>query len=170
MKTLSAITLLAVFILTGCSFVRIGNLTMASTRNVDTKTEYKILQKGVEGKAKVKKDNALQEAIENAVKKLPDGEFMKNVTVYMKSNGKVMKVVGDVWGVPSVQKDVTIKVEEEIVFKVGDKVAFRKTKTGKLKEGTIIGINSNGAIVEYLDTFNNPAKSEVKFEMMTKVQ
>lgn len=142
---------------------------MISTRNIDSKTDYKLISKNVEGKAKMKNDDALQQAIDEAVKKFPDGEFMKNVSIYVKSNGKYVKVVGDIWGVPTVEKNVTTTVNEKIEFKMGDKVAF-KNKMGKLIEGKIVGINTDNAIIEHENTLGKTTKSEIKFEQLTKMQ
>ena len=71
---------------------------MISTRNVDSKTDYVLIDKDVVGKAKVKNKQALETAVDNAVKKYPKGEFMKNVIVESKTNGKKVRVTGDVWG------------------------------------------------------------------------
>lgn len=70
---------------------RIGNLTMVSTRNIDSKTEYVELKRHVKAKGK-----DMETAIEKAVKKDPNGEFLKNAVIYQ---GFRIKVVGDVWGV-----------------------------------------------------------------------
>ena len=80
--------------------MRLGKLTMISTRNVDSKTDYVLLEKDVVGKAKVKKHEALEAAVDKAVKKYPTGEFMKNVIVEASSSGKKVRVTGDVWGTP----------------------------------------------------------------------
>lgn len=85
--------------LTSC-YSRIGQLTIISTRNIESKADYILIQKEVEGKAKTKNSEALEIAIDNAVKKYPTGEFMKNVVVEVSKNGKKIKVTGDVWGYP----------------------------------------------------------------------
>jgi len=167
---LIALTVIATFLCSCASYQRIGNLTMISTRNIDSKTEYKLIQKDVEGKAKMKHGDALQQAIDEAVKQFPEGEFLKNVYVYVKSNGRWVKVNGDVWGIPSVEKSVTKSVTEKIEFKVGDKVAFKKTQSGKLIEGKIVGVNQDSAIIEYKNAFGNLTKDEVKYEKLTKLQ
>ncbi len=89
----------SLFFLTSC-YSRIGKLTIISTRNIETKSDYVLLQKDVTGKAKTKKSEALEIAIDEAVKKFPKGEFMKNVIIEVSKNGRKIKVVGDVWGTP----------------------------------------------------------------------
>lgn len=85
--------------------MRLGKMTMISTRNVDSKTDYILLEKDVVGKAKTKKHQALEAAIDKAVAKYPTGEFMKNVVVEVKMSGKKVRVTGDVWGTQVQQKN-----------------------------------------------------------------
>jgi hypothetical protein len=97
--------LLTVTLLTSCatSWTKLGSLTMVATRNIDSKTEYKELARYVEGVDKGNYDSdkkkykgTLSSAIDECVKSVDGGEFLKNIEVYI-SNGKV-KVVADVWG------------------------------------------------------------------------
>lgn len=154
---------------TGCKYQRIGDLTMISSRNIDTQTEYTLIQKYATGKAKSSRGDALQQAIDNAVKISPTGEFLKNVRIYTRSNGKIIKVEGDIWGIPSLEKNITITVNEKIEFKAGDKVTF-KNNLGKIMEGTILGVNLTKAVVEYLDLIGNETMKEIEFEKLTKIQ
>lgn len=88
-------------LLASCSpYQRIGNMTMLSTRNVDSSVKYQPLLRGVEAEAKMRNDDALQEAVDLAVAKAPGGEYLMNVAVYVKENGRKVKVRGDVWGLP----------------------------------------------------------------------
>lgn len=141
---------------------------MVSTRNVDSKTKYVLIQKDVNGKAKKEKE-LLEAAIDNAVKQFPTGEFMKNVVIEVSNNGKKIRVIGDVWGTvpaaPAVEKNVTKSVKANIEFKTGNKVTF-KNMLGKIIEGTIIGLNQNTAIVEH----GEGTKTEVKYEKLTKIE
>ncbi len=155
-------------LISSCSYRRTGSLTIVSTRNFESKIEYKLIQKEVTGKAKVKKGESLQRAIDDAIGTLPEGEFMKNVGIYIKSNGKKTKVIGDVWGVPSVNKQVEKSVTLKVEFKVGDTVTF-KNSLGKIVEGTILGVNSNTAIIEHKNSLGKITKSEIKYEDMTKL-
>ena len=159
--------MLLIFVSASCSYKRIGQMTMISTRNIDSNTDYKLIQKETEGIGKMKKNDAFQEAVEDAVKKSPDGEFIKNAVVYIKSNGNKIKVVGDIWGIPSVNKQVEKSVIAKIEFKVGDKVTF-KNSLGKIIDGKIIGVNANTAIIEHQNTLGKTTKSEIKYEELTK--
>jgi len=162
------IILLAIVVFDSCAYRRIGQLTMISTRNVDSKTDYKLIKKEAVGIAKLKHNDAFQEAVDDAVKQSPDGEFMKNVIVYLKRNGRKIKIEGDIWGVPSVTKQVEKSVNAKVVFKVGDKVTF-KNSLGKIVEGKILGVNTNTAIIEHKNSLGKTTKSEIKYEDMTKI-
>jgi hypothetical protein len=111
----------------------------------------------------------MAEAIDQAVKQYPEGEFMKNVVVKVRSNGRRIKVSGDVWGISSVDKSVKQKVNVDVEFKTGDAVAF-KNSNGKFIEGTIIGQNSSAAVVEYLGNYGKIMKDEVSYGQLTKIQ
>jgi hypothetical protein len=123
LNILSAGVLLTATILTSCSptWTRIGSLTMVATRNVDSKTEYKELARYVEGEDrgnydsdKKKYKGTLSAAIDECVKSVEGGEFLKNIDVYI-SNGRV-KVVADVWGyrIPGfVTKEQQAKLDAE---------------------------------------------------------
>lgn len=87
--------------LTACGWQKIGTLTMASNRNVDNKTNYVLIERYVTAKVKNKGKEIIESAIDEAVKKTPNGEYMANVKFYIKNNGKKIKVEGDVWGLPT---------------------------------------------------------------------
>ncbi len=162
---------LSLFTLASC-YHKIGRLVIVSTRNMDSKTEYVLLDKGVMGKGKVKKGEALETAIDRSVAKYPTGEFMKNIVISINASGRKIRVIGDVWGTPvaekageKVEKSVKKTVNATIEFKTGDKVTF-KNPLGKLIEGTIIGTNQNTAVVEYSDG----SKKEIVYEKLTKIE
>ncbi len=171
---LTGAVLLSSIVLSSC-WNRVGKLIIVSTRNMDSKTDYVLLEKNVIGKAKTKKQDALEVAIDNAVKKYPTGEFMKNVSIEVNKSGKKIRVNGDVWGyaaansstnsVESVNKNVTKSVNAKVEFKTGDSVTY-KTALGKIVEGKIIGVNQNTAVVELSDG----SKSEIKYEKLTKIE
>ena len=175
MKTFFQLLLVILSVTLSSCWRQIGELTSVSTRNVDSKAEYKLIEKYVEGKAKTKTGRAMENAIDNAVKKC-DGESMRNVKIYVKRNGRKVKVIGDVWGLQSVSRQVNKSVSADIKFKVGDWVMF-KDKRGKIREGQIFGINESTAIVEYVKQHNYiliqfPVwkKTQLYYEQLTKFQ
>lgn len=155
-----------IFLLSSCAYQRIGDLTMISNRNVDTGKEYVLIHRNAEGKAKMKDNDALERAIDKATEAY-NGEYLMNVKVYVKDNGKKIKVEGDVWGLKSTRVNVNTSVSKNIEFNTGDKVMFKST--GKLIEGKIIGINSNGAVIEYKNMLGKLSKKEIPFENLTKI-
>ncbi len=94
------ILLFTVTLLMSSCYTRMGTLTVISTRNFESNEKYVPLSRFITAKAKTKRGEALQQAIDNAIKKTPGGEFMKNTVIYVKNNGKKIKVTGDVWGLP----------------------------------------------------------------------
>ncbi len=85
------------------SVTQVGQFTVVSTRNFESKANY-ILLKSYAGATKRElrktKASSLDQAINNTVKSVPNGEFMKNVKVYLVHRGKKVffAVEGDVWG------------------------------------------------------------------------
>jgi hypothetical protein len=153
--------------MTSCAYQRIGDLTMISNRNVDSGKDYVLIQRNAEGKAKMKKDDALERAIDAATEEY-NGEYLMNVKVYVKSNGKKIKVEGDVWGLKSTQVNVESSVTKKVEFENGDTVTFQNS--GGLTEGKIIGINENGAIVEYSNMLGQTKSKEIPFDELTKIE
>lgn len=94
--------LISIAALTSCtSYERIGDLTIVSNRNLENdRSAYVLKQRGAEFVAKKKNDDALEKAIDGACE-LHQGEYLMNVQVFVKDNGKKIKVIGDVWGYPS---------------------------------------------------------------------
>lgn len=142
------------------SWVRIGDLTSISNRNLDDSKNYILLNREVEGIADADSD-AMEQAIDNLTKKY-EGEFLRNAKIYVKSNGKKVKVTGDVWGIQNTSVSVNTSVNKEVKLDIGDTVVFKRK--GALTDGKIIGINSNVLIVE----FGKGKIMEVKFDEVTK--
>ena len=142
------------------SWVRIGDLTSISNRNLDDSKNYILLNREVEGIADADSD-AMEQAIDNLTKKY-EGEFLRNAKIYVKSNGKKVKVIGDVWGIQNTSVSVNTSVNKEVKLDIGDTVVFKRKK--ELTDGKIIGINSNVLIVE----FGKGKIMEVKFDEVTK--
>ena len=162
-----SILILTLGLLSSCGYYRMGDLTMASNRNVDSGKEYVLLAKNVEATVKTKKGDAIERAIDGCTD-AKNGDYLMNVKIYFKKNGRKVRVIGDVYGIPTTDVKVNSKVEEEIVFKVGDKVAFSKGK--KVINGVIIGVNANGAIVEYMTMLGiKKNQLEVPFYELTKL-
>ena len=142
------------------SWNRIGDLTTIGNRNVDDSKKYTLLTREVEAVAEADAD-AMEQAVDNLTKKY-EGEFLRNVKVYVKSNGKKVKVVGDVWGTQNTLINVSTEANAKVILNVGDSVVFKRK--GKLTEGKIIGVNSNLVIVEY----DGDKKVELKYDEVTK--
>ena len=142
------------------SWHRIGDLTTVGNRNIDDSKKYSLLSREVEARAEADND-ALEQAVDNLTKKY-DGEFLRNVKIYVKSNGKQVKVIGDVWGAQNTSINVTSEAHAKITLNVGDSIVFKRK--GKLTDGKIIGVNSNMVVVEY----DGNKKVELKYDEVTK--
>ena len=142
------------------SWNRIGDLTTIGNRNVDDSKKYTLLTREVEAVAEADAD-AMEQAVDNLTKKY-EGEFLRNVKVYVKSNGKKVKVVGDVWGTQNTLINVSTEANAKVILNVGNSVVFKRK--GKLTDGKIIGVNSNLVIVEY----DGDKKVELKYDEVTK--
>ena len=142
------------------SWNRIGDLTTIGNRNVDDSKKYTLLTREVEAVAEADAD-AMEQAVDNLTKKY-EGEFLRNVKVYVKSNGKKVKIIGDVWGTQNTLINVSTEANAKITLNVGDSVVFKRK--GKLTDGKIIGVNSNLVIVE----FDGNKKVELKYDEVTK--
>lgn len=142
------------------SWNRIGDLTTIGNRNVDDSKKYTLLTREVEAVAKADAD-AMEQAVDNLTKKY-EGEFLRNVKVYVKSNGKKVKIIGDVWGTQNTLINVSTEANAKVTLNVGDSVVFKRK--GKLTDGKIIGVNANLVIVE----FDGDRKVELKYDDVTK--
>ena len=142
------------------SWNRIGDLTTIGNRNVDDSKKYTLLTREVQAIAEADAD-ALEQAVDNLTKKY-EGEFLRNVKVYVKSNGKKVKIIGDVWGTQNTLINVSTEANAKVTLNVGDSVVFKRK--GKLTDGKIIGVNSNLVIVE----FDGDRKVELKYDEVTK--
>lgn len=113
-------SLITLLFLSSCVAVKqIGQLNMISTRNIDPKLNYEVISRYSGGsKLELRKTRALtiQDAIDNTVRKVPGGEYLLNVKVYIVNN-RYFAVEGDVWGEKS---NATFRG-----FKAGDKVTWK---------------------------------------------
>ena len=142
------------------SWNRIGDLTTIGNRNVDDSKKYTLLTREVQSIAEADAD-ALEQAVDNLTKKY-EGEFLRNVKVYVKSNGKKVKIIGDVWGTQNTLINVSTEANAKVTLNVRVSVVFKRI--GKLTDGKIIGVNSNLVIVE----FDGDRKVELKYDEVTK--
>ena len=93
---------------------------------------------------------------------------MKNVKIYSRNNGADIKVEGDLWGIPSIEKNIKTTVNVTNELKAGDKVSF-KTNFGKITEGIILGITQHHAVVEFNDLLGNETMKEIELEKLIKL-
>lgn len=93
------------------------------------------------------------------------GEFLRNAKIYVKSNGKKVKVVGDVWGIQKTNVNVSTHANAKIELNSGDKVVF--TNKGDIIDGKIIELSSVSVIVEY---GKRDKKVELKYDEVTKTK
>lgn len=159
-RNLLYLSALALTLMSCGSWVRIGDLNAISNRNLDDSKQYALLNREVEATADSDHD-ALEQAVDNLTKKY-EGEFLRNAKVFVKNNGKKIKVVGDVWGVRNTLVNVSTSANANISLNIGDSVVFKRK--GNLIDGQIIGINSNLLIVQY----GNGKKVELKYDEVTK--
>jgi len=162
MKNKILLTAFSITLISCGSWNRIGDLTSISNRNLDDSKKYVLLNREVEGIADADSD-AMEQAIDNLTKKY-EGEFIRNAKIYVKSNGKKVKVIGDVWGVQNTMVSVNTSANAEIKLEIGDNVVFKRK--GEITDGKIIGINSNVLIVEY----GKGKRTELKFDEVTKTK
>ena len=167
LRTIILACLCTALFLTSCSYSRIGDLTVMANRNVGSTGDYQLVERGVEATAKMKNDDALERAIDDATASAPGGEFLQNVQVYVKGNGKKVKIVGDVWGTPTSTQTGLSAVTSDAVgsFKVGDAVTFKSG--GTFVEGEIVGINPKGAVVKFRNVAKLERTKQVPFKQLT---
>lgn len=144
-------------------WVRIGDLTAISNRNVDDSKTYVLLSRDVEATAASNTNDALEQAVDNLTKKY-EGEFVRNAKVYVRDDGKKVRIIGDVWGEQNMNVNVTTSAVANVELNVGDSVVFRKKKGGKLIDGKVIGFNAGKCIVEY----GKGEKIELNYTDVTK--
>jgi hypothetical protein len=164
-------TILGAFIiassLTSCFTVMdLGKLNMISDRNIDSKMDYVLIKNYAGGNSKeikkaLKKTKAttIDAAVDETVRNVAGGEFLKNVKLYgvMKKKKMYLFVEGDVWGVAG--------NESFRGFKVGDLVQW-KDITGTHK-GKITGLTDAEKCMVKEEGKEN--SQSLKFTSITKV-
>lgn len=136
---------LAVYaIISGCaSATQIGKVNMISNRNIDSKVDYVSLKTYVGSTKKEQrklKGATIEQAIDNVVRDVPGGEYLKNVKIYRIKN--YYAVEGDVWGIAT---NINVKG-----FKVFDRVQYKDK--GKNIQGTITQLLNSTECSVKIDT------------------
>ena len=153
--------------LTGCfSVVQLGKLNMISNRNIESKADYVLLKNYAGGDLKeikkaLKKTRAttLDQAVDETVRNVAGGEFLKNVKVYgvKKKEKMYLFVEGDVWGFA---ENISYRG-----YKVGDTVQW-KDITGTHK-GKITGLTDAEKCMVKEEGKEN--SESMKYSSLTKV-
>lgn len=121
----------------------VGNLNMVSTRNVNTDFKYEVLKTYAGGskseikEAKKMKIDNIDDAVNISIKKVPGGEFMMNVKIWVISDSYYY-VEGDVWGRASTGYRG---------FNVGDKVTYQSSFGTKYITATIKGFKDASIVI-----------------------
>lgn len=174
MRTL--IPLIAAALLIGCrgQYERQSSYTVLSVRAVDLRIPQTELARAVEGTAKTRGayNDYFNEAVEQALMKVPGGNVLVNVVVMENTKRNTLMVRGDVWGTGSATPAAPVIQSAGMAFAVGDAVAWKHKD--RLTTGTIVGLRPTGAIVEYdrTDAKGTATKElrEVPIDQLTKVQ
>jgi hypothetical protein len=186
--------------------VPVGELTMASTRNIDDSKEYVALRnyagisrtdveasissskKGIIKRRNpiIKEINSykssrLQDAIDNVVKSVPGGEYLRNVRLYavtessMKSSSKVFTmdyvVTGDVWGIEDGDHDIKgFLVDDKVVFTYNKDLRklLKRNFKGKLNKqytGKILGLKGGFGTIQ----LDNGTVLDIPYSNLTKI-
>lgn len=165
-------------------WTRLGDLSMVSNRNVDRNVEYVELQRYVKAKSNgggtsytksydVTSDNmnynkqnvgALEKAIDNCVRSVQGGEFLKNVQIEISGNGNRVRLVADVWGISGV---MTEKEKTQSKFNIGDNVTW--SNFGTFLKGTITGKDDEKAVVKYYDNKGAEVITKVAYDKLTVI-
>lgn len=153
-------TVLLVLILSSCSssIRQIGKVNMISQRNIDTRSDYKLIKSyvGLSNKEiKRSRNSTIEESIDDTVRSVPGGEYLMNAKIYI-IDGKYFATEGDVWG---------RNVEEFKGFKIGDMVQWN-TFNG-MKKGTITGLIDDQECMVEAEGENNSIRK--KYDRLVKV-
>lgn len=94
------VTLFALSFITSCGYKRYGDFTVLANGNTENYNSAQKLSSSSEAVVKIKVQDPLEECVDKVVKSVSGGEFLKSAVVYVKKNGRKIKVVGDVYGTP----------------------------------------------------------------------
>ena len=146
MKYLS-LPLLALLLSSCGGYQRIGQLTMVSTRNVDSSKPAVMLMRNAEGTAKMKNNDAMQLAVDATVAQHPAGEYLMNAQVYVSNNGKRVRVTGDIYGHGTAQAEAP---RNDAGMALGTVVWFKPKGSTRQVRATVVGLRSDMLVLEYL--------------------
>lgn len=164
-----AIFIFAALSMASCSsWQKIGKLTTASTRMESDTLAYILIDRNVEGIAPMIDSDALEQAMNVAVRKYPNGEYMKNVEIWVMDNGEFVKVLGEVWGTGYV-RHLEAERPHTYTFNLGDQVMFRNSFGKKLK-GKVTAINSKTAVVQVTKESGELSEYTLKFEQISRTE
>jgi hypothetical protein len=153
-------SLIIVLVTVSCSskITQIGRVNMVSNRNVNPNLEYMLIASYTGSKSDLKKSKAptIEDAVDQAVRRVPGGEFLMNTKIFL-VDGKYIAVEGDVWG----NKEASHKG-----FKVGDRVTWKTAFQG-YKEGVIRALKDDKTCIIMLENGNTTDK---KYDEIIKAQ
>ncbi|MBE7443424.1 MAG: hypothetical protein HS119_13335 [Flavobacteriales bacterium] len=163
-KPLFASSLILVILLSiSCtSFKEVGKVNMISTRNIDSKSEYKLLTTysgGSEKDLRKSRAKTIEQAINETVRRTIGGEYLMNAKIYLVDE-RYYAIEGDVWGKENNEKEIAVNG-----FRVGDKVTWKKA--GTYKTGKIIALKDKVCLVEQDE---NQKTIEMDYYNLTKIQ
>ena len=158
MKNLPVILLFS--LLASCTASKqIGSINMISNRNIESNAEYVLIRNYMgASKQEIRKSKAqtVEDAVDQVVRSVPGGEFLKNVKIYLTSN-KYLAVEGDVWGITG---DINFRG-----FKIGDRVKW--TKLLKNYTGVIIDLKNDKVCT--IRTDPDQSIVEIEYEQLTRI-
>lgn len=137
---------------TGCggTYEQLQSVAVFSTRQVDLTRPNAELARGVEGFAKTGGTHTMEQAVNDALAKVPGGTVLVNMTVSENTKKNTLMVKADVWGIaPATVPSVATGAGTRAPLAVGTKVMFTPAGDRQAVPGEVIGLNAEGAMVRY---------------------
>ena len=164
MKTKLFLFIIISAILTNCTTTKqIGDVTMLSSRNIDSQMDYVLISSYMGGtkkeirQAKRSEDLTIEDALNRVVKATPGGEFLKNVKIYL-VGGRFISIEGDVWGKVDGKENFR-------GFKKGDYVIYKSGKRGK--QGEIVSLKNDKICL--FQEFGQSKIIEIGYDIISKI-
>lgn len=161
MKYVFRISAVALMLTSCATWQPMGRLNIVSSRNLDPSKSFHLIERDVEAIMKNQDGNGMPQLLDKICTDYR-GEFVSNAKVFVKSNGKKIKIVGDVWG-DAVQN---VNMTQKTHFDVGDAIYFKRESNGKWVAGTIKGLTPTKVIVAN----QNGKVFEVPYEYVSKTE